>query len=132
MSSPRASGAITVGVMEVVPQVYVDLRMVRPRVETTVNSWICCTGGAGCILRFERLAAFVLSNPEGHPMARVPASEATRKRLQDMLAGKQEVERGSLVREAVRLIVEQAREAEVSEAAGRGYYDRAHAGERRH
>lgn len=65
-------------------------------------------------------------------MARVPASEATRKRLQDMLAGKQGVERSTLVREAVRLIVEEALEAEVSEAVGRGYYDRADAGERGH
>lgn len=31
-------------------------------------------------------------------MARVPASEATRNRLKDLLAGKQEVERSALVR----------------------------------
>jgi putative transposase len=60
-------------------------------------------------------------------MARVPASEATRKRLNDMLAGKQSVERSALLREAVRLIVEEALEAEVSDELGRGYYDRAQA-----
>ena len=58
-------------------------------------------------------------------MARVPASEATRKRLKDMLAGANGVERSALMREAVRLIVEEALEAEVTEAVGRGYYDRA-------
>jgi putative transposase len=58
-------------------------------------------------------------------MARVPASEATRKRLKDMLAGASGVERSALMREAVRLIVEEALEAEVTEAVGRGYYDRA-------
>jgi putative transposase len=71
------------------------------------------------------LAAFELSNHEEHPMARVPASEATRKRLKDMLAGVNGVERSALMREAVRLIVEEALEAEVTEAVGRGYYDRA-------
>src|SRR5512134_2380690 len=35
------------------------------------------------------------------------------------------VERSALMREAVRLIVEEALEAEVTEAVGRGYYDRA-------
>ena len=58
-------------------------------------------------------------------MARVPASAATRKRLNDMLTGTSGVERSALLREAVRLIVEEALEAEVSEELGRGYYDRA-------
>lgn len=58
-------------------------------------------------------------------MARVPASEATRKRLNDMLAGTSGVERSALMREAVRLIIEEALEAEVSDELGRGYYDRA-------
>ena len=65
-------------------------------------------------------------------MARVPASEATRKRLNDMLAGKQSIERSALLREAVRLIVEETLEAEVSDELGRGYYDRAAGGERGH
>lgn len=58
-------------------------------------------------------------------MARVPASEATRKRLNEMLTGTSGVERSALMREAVRLIVEETLEAEVSEQLGRGYYDRA-------
>jgi len=58
-------------------------------------------------------------------MARVPASEATRKRLNDMLSGTSGVERSALMREAVRLIVEETLEAEVTDALGRGYYDRA-------
>ena len=62
-------------------------------------------------------------------MARVPASEATRKRLTDMLAGKQSFERSALLREAVRLILEETLEAEVTEELGRGYYDRAQTGD---
>ena len=58
-------------------------------------------------------------------MARVPASEATRER-RNMLAGKQDFERSALLREAVRLIVEEALEAEVTEELGRGHYDRGH------
>ena len=46
-------------------------------------------------------------------MARVPASE---RYLKDMLAGAKRVERSALMREAVRLIVEEALEAEVTEA----------------
>ena len=57
-------------------------------------------------------------------MARVPASEATRKRLKDMFEGERTLERSTLVREAVRLIIEEALEAEVAEELGRGYYDR--------
>jgi putative transposase len=57
-------------------------------------------------------------------MARVPASEATRKRLKDMFEGNQGMERSALVREAVRLIIEEALEAELTEELGRGYYDR--------
>ena len=63
-------------------------------------------------------------------MARVPASEATRKRINEMLAGKSGVERSALLREAVRLIVEETLEAEVSEQIGRGYCERAVDGER--
>ena len=54
-------------------------------------------------------------------MARVPASEATRKRLKQMFEGKQDMDRSALIRESVRLMVEEALEAEVSEALGRGY-----------
>lgn len=57
-------------------------------------------------------------------MARVPASAATRKRLKDMFEGNEGVERSALVREAVRLIIEEAQEAAVTEGLGRGYYDR--------
>ena len=56
-------------------------------------------------------------------MARVPASEATRKRLKQMFEGRTEVNRSALIRESVRLMVEEALEAEVSEALGRGYFE---------
>ena len=57
-------------------------------------------------------------------MKRIPASAATRERLQQLFDGQSEVEdlKGALVREAVRLIVEEALEGEVSDALGRGYY----------
>lgn len=55
-------------------------------------------------------------------MARVPASESTRKRVAELLGG--EFEKSELMREAMRLIVEEALEAEVSERLGRGYYER--------
>jgi transposase-like protein len=55
-------------------------------------------------------------------MARVPASIATRKRIAELLDG--EFEKSELMREAIRLIVEEALEAEVSERLGRGYYER--------
>ncbi len=58
-------------------------------------------------------------------MARVPSSVDTRKRLRDMLAGDTgEIETSALVRQAVRLMIEEALEAEVSERLGRGYYAR--------
>lgn len=54
-------------------------------------------------------------------MARVPASEATRKRIKEMMvAGASE--QSAVIREAARLIIEEALEAELSEAIGRGYY----------
>lgn len=56
-------------------------------------------------------------------MARVPASETTRKRLKQMFEGKEEIDRSALIRESVRLMVEEALEAEVSEALGRGYFE---------
>ncbi|MGH8727184.1 MAG: IS256 family transposase [Burkholderiales bacterium] len=53
-------------------------------------------------------------------MARVPASEATRKRLSALFDG--EFNKSNLMREAIRLIIEEALEAEVAQALGRGYY----------
>jgi putative transposase len=55
-------------------------------------------------------------------MARVPASETTRKRIAGLLGG--EFDKSELMRQAIRLIVEEALEAEVSEALQRGYYAR--------
>jgi hypothetical protein len=63
----------------------------------------------GCILRFERLAAFESDNQRSIPMARLPASEATRKRIEAMISGEGDaVEKSELVRTAARLIVEEA------------------------
>ena len=61
-------------------------------------------------------------------MVRVPASEATRKRLKQMIEGagpSEQCNRSALIKQAVRLVIEEALEAEVGEALGRGYYDRA-------
>src|SRR5262245_13654919 len=58
-------------------------------------------------------------------MARVPASESTRKRLQAMMNGTEQLELSKFVRESVRLLVEEALEAEVAESLGRGYYEHA-------
>ncbi len=58
-------------------------------------------------------------------MARVPSSVGTRKRLKEMLAGDTgEIDTSLFVRQAVRLMIEEALEAEVSERLGRGYYER--------
>jgi putative transposase len=54
-------------------------------------------------------------------MARVPASEVTRKRLSALFDGK--FDQSKLMREAIRLIIEETLEAEVREALGRGYYE---------
>lgn len=62
-------------------------------------------------------------------MARVPASERTRNELKEMMNGKSSTDRSALVRQAARLIVEEALEAEAGEALGRGYYEHG-AGER--
>lgn len=58
-------------------------------------------------------------------MKRIPASAVTRERLEQLFSGKSEVEdvKGAMVREAVRLIVEEALEGEVADALGRGYYE---------
>jgi len=56
-------------------------------------------------------------------MARVPASERTRKRIEAMISGESEgVDKSELVRAAARLIVEEALEEEVSDALGRDFY----------
>lgn len=62
-------------------------------------------------------------------MARVPASERTRNELKEMFSGKAPADRSRLVRQAARLIVEEALESEATEVVGRGYYERG--GERR-
>lgn len=54
-------------------------------------------------------------------MARVPASDRIRKRIADVLSG--DFDKSELLRNAVRLIVEEALEAEVTEALGRRYYE---------
>ena len=53
-------------------------------------------------------------------MERIPASESTRKRLAELLSG--EFDKSELMRQAMRLIIEEALEAEVTDALGRGYY----------
>jgi hypothetical protein len=55
-------------------------------------------------------------------MARVPASEQTRKRIAEVLRG--DFDKSALLRNAVRLIIEEALEAEVTDALGRDYYER--------
>lgn len=56
-------------------------------------------------------------------MARVPMSERTRNELKEMFAGKRGADRSALVRQAARLIVEEALEAEAGQELGRGYYE---------
>ena len=56
-------------------------------------------------------------------MARVPMSERIRNELKEMLVGKRSADRSGLVRQAVRLIVEEALEAEAGHELGRGYYE---------
>ena len=55
-------------------------------------------------------------------MARVPRSETTRNELKQMFAGERGVDRTALVRQAARLIVEEALEAEAAQELGRDYY----------
>jgi putative transposase len=61
-------------------------------------------------------------------MKKLLASEATRKRLEDVF-GSDEIDPGRIVREATRLMIEQALEAEVEDAVGRRYYAHGKAGE---
>jgi len=56
-------------------------------------------------------------------MARVTASERTRNELKRLMAGESAGDRSGLVRQAARLIVEEALEAEAEQALGRGYYE---------
>jgi hypothetical protein len=57
---------------------------------------------------------------------RLPASARTREELRDLIEGRlaSSDERSALLRLATRLIVEEASEAEVADALGRGYYAR--------
>jgi transposase-like protein len=55
-------------------------------------------------------------------MARVPRSQSTRNELKQMLDGRSGGDRSALVRQAARLIVEEALEAEVAQELGRDYY----------
>jgi transposase-like protein len=57
-------------------------------------------------------------------MARVLASERTRNQLKAMLDGETQIDRSALVRQAARLIVEEALESEATDALGSGYYER--------
>jgi hypothetical protein len=57
-------------------------------------------------------------------MVRVLAPERTRNELKKMMAGEGMVDRSSLVRQAARLIVEEALEAEAEDTLGRGYCER--------
>lgn len=52
-------------------------------------------------------------------MARVPRSEETRKRLGELFEG--EFDRSELMREALKLVIDEALEAEVTEALNRDY-----------
>jgi len=58
-------------------------------------------------------------------MKRLPASERTRKEIQDLISGKLEGSgtTSDFIRSATRLLIEQALEAEVRDALGRGYYE---------
>lgn len=55
-------------------------------------------------------------------MTRGPASDRTRKQIADILSG--DFDKSALLRNAVRLIIEEALEAEVMDVLGRGYYER--------
>ena len=55
-------------------------------------------------------------------MSRVPRSERTRNELKEMFAGTRGADRSGLIRQAARLIVEEALEAEAAQQLGRDYY----------
>ena len=54
-------------------------------------------------------------------MKKVTASEATRNRIAEMLRKAEGLDRSEFVRQAARLVIEEALEAEISEASGCGY-----------
>lgn len=56
-------------------------------------------------------------------MARVPRSERTRNELKELFSGKGGADRSGLVRQAARLIVEEALESEAAQQLGRDYYE---------
>ena len=58
-------------------------------------------------------------------MKRLPASERTRKEIQELISGKLEGggTTSDFIRSATRLLIEEALEAEVRNALGRGYYE---------
>ena len=58
-------------------------------------------------------------------MKRLPASERTRKEIQELISGKVEGPgtTSDFIRRATRLLIEEALEAEVRDALGRGYYE---------
>ncbi len=61
-------------------------------------------------------------------MARVPRSERTRNELKEMFAGTRSADRSGLIRQAARLIVEEALESEAAQELGRDYYAHGAAG----
>jgi putative transposase len=61
-------------------------------------------------------------------MARVPRSETTRNELKEMFGGTRSADRSGLIRQAARLIVEEALEAEAAQELGRDYYAHGAAG----
>src|SRR5271169_3798155 len=60
------------------------------------------------------------------PMERIPASERTREKLKALMEGRIEAPdgRSELMRQAARLIIEEALEGEAKDALGRDYYER--------
>jgi transposase-like protein len=55
-------------------------------------------------------------------MTRVPASDRTRQRIAELFEG--EFDKSELIRQAVRLLIEEVLEAEFTEELGRGDYAR--------
>lgn len=56
-------------------------------------------------------------------MKRIPASERTRKEIQELLAGGMGAGSSEFIRSAARLLIEEALESEVQDVLGRGYYE---------
>lgn len=53
---------------------------------------------------------------------RIPASESTRKKIENLVSGNGDLGRSELVKLAAQLIIEEALEGEVEDRLGRGYY----------